>query len=284
MTGCDPRHCPGRDCCLTIARMLVSRARQILTVFLLAVAAVPTAQAESSARIVQTQPAADATLGRQESFWVHVEYDTDEPIRLWARAYRNGAQVEEVMSNGSLIYTGSGEALGWFALTEPGTVDEVRVRAGGGKPYREWDLVREPVQLRWTEKAPSTDPREAWVTDLLEIENTRQQEEAEQRANEPQSAGTTALFGGLMLAVLMLFVAGIGVPLWSVWKWRGGWRIAAAVPAAVILFVVLRIIVDTARDPTSHNLWPFEILQFGVLALLIVGGLKLARRFMGVTQ
>ncbi len=87
-----------------------------------------------------------------------------------------------------------------------------------------------------------------------------------------------------MLGVLMLLVAGIGVPLWSVWKWRGGWRIAAAVPATLILFVVLRIIVDTARDPTSHNLWPFEILQFGVLALLIVGGLELARRFRGVTR
>jgi hypothetical protein len=54
------------------------------------------------------------------------------------------------------------------------------------------------------------------------------------------------------------------------------------VPAAVIGFVVLRIVVDTSRDPTSHNLWPFEILQFGVVALVIIGILKVARRFMGV--
>ncbi len=52
-------------------------------------------------------------------------------------------------------------------------------------------------------------------------------------------------------------------------------------PACVVLFVVLRIIVDTARDPTSHNLWPFEILIFGSVALAIVGALKVARKYLG---
>jgi hypothetical protein len=28
---------------------------------------------------------------------------------------------------------------------------------------------------------------------------------------------------------------------------------------AALAFVVARIVVDTLRDPTSHNLWPFEI-------------------------
>jgi hypothetical protein len=67
-----------------------------------------------------------------------------------------------------------------------------------------------------------------------------------------------------------------------VWKWRGGWRVAAAIPAGVVLFVVLRIVVDTARDPTSHNLWPFEILMVGGGALVTIGALKLARRMMRV--
>jgi len=80
-----------------------------------------------------------------------------------------------------------------------------------------------------------------------------------------------------MLGVLALLIAGITVPLCSAWRWRGRWRIAAAVPACAMLFVVLRIVVDTTRDPTSHNLWPFEILQIGVVSLAIVGALKLAR-------
>jgi peptidoglycan/LPS O-acetylase OafA/YrhL len=32
--------------------------------------------------------------------------------------------------------------------------------------------------------------------------------------------------------------------------------VAAAVPAAVMA----RVVVDTTRDPTSHNLWPFELI------------------------
>ena len=32
--------------------------------------------------------------------------------------------------------------------------------------------------------------------------------------------------------------------------------LAAAVPAAVMA----RVVVDTMRDPTSHNLWPFELV------------------------
>ena len=89
------------------------------------------------------------------------------------------------------------------------------------------------------------------------------------------------MFSGFMLAVLAVLIAGIGVPLWTVWKWRGAWRVAAAVPACAVLFVVLRIIVNAARDPTSHNLWPFEILQVGIVALVIVGVLKLMRRYTG---
>ncbi|MGH6635545.1 MAG: hypothetical protein ACRED0_05230, partial [Gammaproteobacteria bacterium] len=66
--------------------------------------------------------------------------------------------------------------------------------------------------------------------------------------------------------MLSLLLAGSAAPTWALWKWRGGWRIAAAVPAVLMAFVVLRIVVDAARDPTSHNLWPFEILEFGMVS------------------
>jgi hypothetical protein len=96
--------------------------------------------------------------------------------------------------------------------------------------------------------------------------------------------GGDVLFGmGFMLVVLALLIADLAVPLWRVFAWRGGWRLAASVPAAMVVFVVLRIIADTVRDPTSHNLWPLEILQVAVIALLLIGALELARRFTGIT-
>ena len=105
------------------------------------------ARADSSARILETQPANSATLGDRQTFWLLIEYETDEPISLWARPYRNGQEVQQAMSNASLTYVGSGRALGWFSLVEPGEVDEIRIKAGAGKPYREWELLRLPVHL-----------------------------------------------------------------------------------------------------------------------------------------
>ncbi|MGH8752729.1 MAG: hypothetical protein ACREUJ_02415, partial [Burkholderiales bacterium] len=84
---------------------------------------------------------------------------------------------------------------------------------------------------------------------------------------------------GFMLLMLGALIAGFAAPAWALWKWRGGWRVAAAVPVVLMVFVVLRIVWGTSRDPTSHNLWPFEILIYGVVSLVIMGALLIARRF-----
>jgi hypothetical protein len=87
---------------------------------------------------------------------------------------------------------------------------------------------------------------------------------------------------GFMLTMLALLVGSLALPAWGLWRWRGGWRAAAAVPMAVMAFVVLRIVVDTARDPTSHNLWPFEILMWGGSCVALMLALKFARRVLRV--
>ena len=86
-----------------------------------------------------------------------------------------------------------------------------------------------------------------------------------------------------MLAVLAIGLGGIVAPLWALRCWQGVWRVAAAVPALIIGFVVLRIVIDTSSDPTSHNLWPFEILQAGALSLVLIG-LLLAARWLSGTR
>ena len=84
-----------------------------------------------------------------------------------------------------------------------------------------------------------------------------------QRATFGIQPGDAVLLGGFFLAVPVLGLFGLLAPLWGLLRWRGGWRLAAALPAVAMGFVVLRILVDTARDPTAHNLWPFEILMVG---------------------
>jgi hypothetical protein len=78
--------------------------------------------------------------------------------------------------------------------------------------------------------------------------------------------------------MLAIGIGGIALPIRSYLRWEGGWRLAAAAPALIVGFVAVRIAVDTARDPTSHNLWPFEIVQAGFTSLVLIGAIAIARR------
>jgi len=53
----------------------------------------------------------------------------------------------------------------------------------------------------------------------------------------------------------------------------------AALPALWMAFVLLRILIGVWIDPTSHNLWPFEILISGGACAFVIGALQLLRRF-----
>ena len=57
---------------------------------------------------------------------------------------------------------------------------------------------------------------------------------------------------------------------------------AATLPAGLVLAVVVRIAVDVMGDPSSHNLWPFEVVIAAVVGgfwgLLAAGVGELALR------
>ena len=236
-------------------------------------------------RVVATDPPAEATLGSFEPFFVRIQFDADEPVSLWARPYRNGKPVDRgARTNPSAKHTGSGYALGWVEFTEATEIDEIRIRAGGGNPYREREVASYPVKLAWTGQAPRTRTHEPWVGELKRQADAAFKQAQREQASRPVSAGDTALMSGFMLAMLGLLVGGLAAPAWALWKWRGGWRGAAAVPVAILSFVVLRIVVDTARDPTSHNLWPFELLMWGAASVAVIAVLAIARRLLHATD
>jgi hypothetical protein len=129
---------------------------------------------------------------------------------------------------------------------------------------------------RWPGFPSSVEP--AWLAELKTEEERLQREDYERRMSEPLSAGDQAFAAGFMLAVLAIGIGSIALPIRAMRRWRGGWRLAAAVPAGL---VVLRIVLGTALDPTSHNLWPFEILQASVVSLVLIGAMTLGRRVVG---
>jgi hypothetical protein len=83
---------------------------------------------------------------------------------------------------------------------------------------------------------------------------------------------------------LLAFPLLLGIPLAYAWlqvralrRWVGAWRFAAAVP--VVGWVVWGgdFARDVAVDPTSHNLFPFEILVGVGLATAYLCALALGR-------
>jgi hypothetical protein len=255
---------------------------QALVLFaLVSFACAGSAYAGTEVRVLATHPAGDRVmLGKGQTFYLHIAYTTDEPVSIWARPFFHGREVK-AGSNPSRSHTGSGETLGWFFLMEPGEpVDEVRIRAGDGTDAGTRLVATYPVRITGSDR-PAAAGEPQWLATLRQQEERLQREEFEKRASTPPSAGDTLFFGGFMLVVAALGIGSIVAPIRAMRRWRGGWRVAAAVPAVMMGFVVLRIVFDTAADPTSHNLWPFEILQVGVLSLAVIGVLAAARKFTG---
>jgi hypothetical protein len=84
-----------------------------------------------------------------------------------------------------------------------------------------------------------------------------------------------------LLAVPVLFglpLAYAGLQVLVLRRWAGGWRLAAALPVLGWTLWAANFAYDVGRDPTSHNLFPFEVLMGAVAAAGYLGCLALLRR------
>lgn len=81
---------------------------------------------------------------------------------------------------------------------------------------------------------------------------------------------------GLALGFMLLVTRGL-------WRWQGWWRWTIAAPLLLLAGVMGNIGIGIWLDPTSHNLWPFEVLLWLAVAIGAVILLYLAhwlsRRF-----
>jgi hypothetical protein len=243
------------------------------------------AHADTTVRVVETYPSGEqVTLGRHQNFYLRLAYTTDKPTGIWANPYFHGKPAN-AGSNPSQRYSGSGEAFGWFFLMNPGDeVDEVRITAGDGSRANTPVLAVLPVHVVGGDMAVDVHDEPAWVGEMKQRAKQAQKESYDAAMNASSGPEGTVLLGILMLAMSVIGMLAFAAPAWGLWRWRGGWRVAAAVPAVLMAFVIWRIMFGVARDPTSHNLWPFEILQAGVLSLVVMGVLALARKFSGASR
>jgi hypothetical protein len=237
--------------------------------------------AAATVRVLETFPSGErVALGPQQNFSMRLAYASDTPVGIWIQTYYRGERVATGTSP-SVRHSGDGDAIAWFFFMRPGDqVDEIRITAGSGAPGSTPVVARHAVNVvAGSEKQPFGAPP-AWVNDLGERAKAARQQAFDAQRSQPSSASDTVLFTGFMLAVLALGLGGFAAPVWMLVRWRGLWRGAAATIVAVMAFVVLRIVFDVARDPTSHNLWPFEILMAGALSVVAASVLMLLRRML----
>jgi hypothetical protein len=263
------------------------RLKFIATLLLLAAALGLSGQARAAptVRVLETWPAGDRiTLARNQNFNLRLAYSSDQPVGIWVRPYFRG-QPANAGTSPSPRYTGDGEMLAWFFLMQPGDeVDEIRITAGDGRVQSTPVVATYRVHVIGGSEASAGVAPPAWVTEMHAQARLAQQRAAEARNQAPVSAGDVALLNGFMLAMLGVGLLGFAGPAWMLLRWRGGWRIAAAVPAIMMAFVVLRIVIGVAIDPTSHNLWPFEILMAGAMSAGVTGLLSVLRKLTGAGQ
>jgi hypothetical protein len=241
------------------------------------------ARAETRVRVVETWPAGQPlTLAPNQALYLRLAYDTDAPVHIWARPFFHGAPADAA-SHPSRVYSGSGEAFGWFSLSRAGVqVDEVQITAGDGSTAGTRLVATLPLRLT-TDAGASAEAEPAWVARMREAERAAQRAD-QARAMQDGSTPGVALFGMVfMLATGTLCLLGFLAPAWGLLRWRGPWRVAAAAPAVLMAFVVLRIVADGLRDPTSHNLWPFEVLTAGIASVIAIGVLAVLRRVVAGT-
>lgn len=256
-------------------------AMALLAVFAAGLALAGPARAETTVSVLETFPSGDdVVLGGNQSFYLRLEYRTDTSVRIWVQPYFRGKPAD-AGSNPSQTYTGTGEAFGWFFLMRPGDeVDEVRIKAGDGSLERTPVVATLRVHVVGGD-APAQAREPDWVTEKKSQVAEAERRDYQARMNTPLTGGDMALVGGFMLAVAVVGLGVIVLPVWALRRWRGGWRLAALAPTAAIAFVALRLVIDVSRDPTSHNLWPFEILMTGVPCLVVLVVLAIARKVTG---
>ena len=80
-----------------------------------------------------------------------------------------------------------------------------------------------------------------------------------------------------LVIVASIAVVVLGPQIWAIRAWQGVWRWLAAAPLLLVGADVVLILASTAVDPTSHNLWPLELLFIAVIGLPVVGALWLVR-------
>jgi hypothetical protein len=229
-------------------------------------------EADVRLQVLEIDPATPAELGKWEQFYVRAGYEIDRPAYVRGTAFLDGKPVPSMTSGSMRHEAGTGEALFWFAYTTPARVDLIVMTAHDAKTNKAIGQAVISVDLTWTGAPVDTPrPRPEWVARMQAEQDRRVREESDAYRNRPTPWWETVLFFGMIWSVPGYCVAQTA----ALWRWRGGWRVAAGIPVLPMAAVLLYTIVAFRA---GSNLFPLVLIFCAPPALLYLVVLMFLRR------
>src|SRR3546814_15021715 len=87
-----------------------------------------------------------------------------------------------------------------------------------------------------------------------------------------------------MATVFGLALFGLVAPIWCFRRWRGGWRIAAAIPMVGMVLFVAFLLLTAVFNPDSLGLLPLVVLMAAVPCSVDIVVLFVARKLTGAAR
>lgn len=218
--------------------------------------------ADVRVQIVEVDPVSPAVLSHWEHLAIRIAYESDRPITIRGEPFNRGAPVPGMTSGSPRYRAGSGEALFWIAYTEPAQVDRIVITAHDEQMRALLARTEMEVDLLWTgQRSAAVRPRPEWETRLQAEGEALSRAEAKAYMNRPTPVWQWALsFAMIWSAPGYLVLQAL-----ALWRLRGGWRLAAAIPAVPMALVLAYTVVAYRA---GSNLFPLVLIFTSPLALL----------------
>ncbi|MGH7148762.1 MAG: hypothetical protein ACREIJ_12805 [Nitrospiraceae bacterium] len=218
--------------------------------------------ADTRLQVLATDPASPATLGHWEQFYLRIGCLSTQPMRVRGDAFLGGTRVTSLSSGAPTCGPATGDALIWFAYTDPARVDQIVITTederGQALPLR----AELSVDLTWTGQKPAAARQRAdWVAQLQREQDRRMKAEMDAYQARLDSSPISWI-----IAILMPIVpfAPLALPLWLGRRWEPAWQRGSRVFAVVYVVGSAGIIIWVWQ--TGSNIAPIWFYLFATVA------------------
>jgi len=222
--------------------------------------------------LTETTPIAQTLLNKDEPVYIHVQYNSDTPLRFQARGLAKGNEITiNVRYNPSPIYpAGKGEAIAWVAYNGAAKIDTIRVNVYDEK----WQKVAEKelhLSFEWLENSTQQNTRSTpeWALRL-----NKTQQENMRHSNSSASIAEVIFFQMLFLTIPGYWI----LQIYTFRKYTAGWKKIACLPLLVTIPLCLYTLFALFA---GSNLWPVLMIFVTPFAFIYLAGVMLAKKCLG---